>query len=111
MHASNDISKDSCLKNKRTPNRTNMQTYASGEDSRNSSMMSLAPDLPRSVARKVEFMDKTSSANTSLNSSAHQSETHAATCDPAEDRANRLAAWKEQREHKDTKQRVAGNDD
>jgi hypothetical protein len=109
MHASKDNSKDSCLKNKRTPNRTNMQTYASGDDSRNSSIMSLAPDLPRSVARKVEFMDKTSSANTSLNSSAHPSEAHAA--DPAEDRANRLAAWKEQREHKDPKQRVAGNDD
>ena len=69
-----------------------------GGDSLSSSTMSFAEDPAYPIARKVDFVDK-STADASLNASVAP-----AVPDAAEDRAKRLTAWKEQ---KDQKQRGA----
>ena len=67
--------------------------------------MSFAEDPAHPIARKVDFVDK-SSADVSLHASRRSSEATAAAAvpDAADDRAKRLAAWREQ---KDQKQRGA----
>jgi hypothetical protein len=76
-----------------------------GGDSLSSSSMSFAEDSAHPIARKVDFVDK-STADASLNASRRSSSDAVAPAvpDAAEDRAKRLAAWKEQ---KDQKQRGA----
>jgi hypothetical protein len=71
----------------------------------NSSTLSCADDSSHSVARKVDFADKTSVDNSLNVLDASTLDAGAAGSDAASDRAKKLAAWKLQKEKKEKAQR------